>query len=61
MADGYVGSYAELIETTEWEKFGRGRDPRCANCLAHCGYEPTAVAAATRSLRQSIRSFASGG
>ena len=61
MADGYVGSYAELIETTEWAKHGRGRDARCANCLAHCGYEPTAVAAATRSLRQSLRAFASGG
>ena len=21
----------------------RGRDPRCANCMAHCGYEPSAV------------------
>jgi hopanoid biosynthesis associated radical SAM protein HpnH len=55
MADGYASTYKELLETTEWEKYGRGRDPRCSNCMAHCGYEPTAVLATTRSLRQSLR------
>ena len=43
MADGYAETYKELVETTDWEKYGRGRDPRCDNCMAHCGYEPTAV------------------
>ncbi len=57
MSDGHAQSYRELLETTEWEKYGRGRDPRCANCMAHCGYEPTAVLATTRSLRQSLRAF----
>jgi hopanoid biosynthesis associated radical SAM protein HpnH len=55
MADGYTETYQELIETTDWDKYGRGRDPRCANCMAHCGYEPTAVLATTKSLRQSLR------
>ncbi len=55
MADGYAATYKELIETTEWERYGRGRDPRCANCMAHCGYEPTAVLATTRSLKESLR------
>ncbi|MFP3899359.1 MAG: adenosyl-hopene transferase HpnH [Acidimicrobiia bacterium] len=55
MADGYAASYRELIETTDWDRYGRGRDPRCANCMAHCGYEPTAVIATTRSLRESLR------
>jgi hopanoid biosynthesis associated radical SAM protein HpnH len=55
MADGYAETYQELIETTDWDKYGRGRDARCANCMAHCGYEPTAVLATTKSLRQSLR------
>jgi hopanoid biosynthesis associated radical SAM protein HpnH len=55
MADGYAETYQELIETTEWDRYGRGKDPRCANCMAHCGYEPSAVLATTKSLRQSIR------
>ena len=60
MADGYTKTYKELVETTDWETYGRGRDPRCANCMAHCGYEPTAVLATTRSLKQSLRALAGG-
>jgi hopanoid biosynthesis associated radical SAM protein HpnH len=58
LADGYTATYRELIETTEWDKYGRGRDRRCANCMAHCGYEPSAVIATTESLRQSLRAVA---
>ncbi|MBN9739714.1 MULTISPECIES: adenosyl-hopene transferase HpnH [Amycolatopsis] len=53
--DGYAETYRELIETTEWENFGRGKDPRCSNCMAHCGYEPTAVIATLGSLKESVR------
>ncbi|TNC23017.1 adenosyl-hopene transferase HpnH [Amycolatopsis alkalitolerans] len=53
--DGYAKTWRELIEETDWDKFGRGKDPRCANCMAHCGYEPTAVIATTSSLSQTIR------
>ena len=60
MADGYAKTYQELIETTDWEAYGRGRDPRCNNCMAHCGYEPTAMLATTRSLKQSLRALVSG-
>jgi hopanoid biosynthesis associated radical SAM protein HpnH len=60
MADGYAKTYRELVETTDWEAYGRGRDPRCDNCMAHCGYEPTAVLATTRSVRQSLRALVSG-
>jgi hopanoid biosynthesis associated radical SAM protein HpnH len=55
MSDGYAKSYQELIETTDWSAYGRGKDPRCANCMAHCGYEPSAVLATMGSLRESIR------
>ncbi|MBO0732394.1 MAG: adenosyl-hopene transferase HpnH [Acidimicrobiaceae bacterium] len=60
MADGYCETYQELIETTDWSKYGRGKDPRCANCMAHCGYEPSAVLATTKSLKQSLRAAVSG-
>jgi hopanoid biosynthesis associated radical SAM protein HpnH len=58
MADGYAKTYKELIETTDWSKYGRGNDDRCSNCMAHCGYEPTAVLATSRSLKQSLRAIA---
>lgn len=43
LEDGYVPTYRELMEETDWERYGRGHDPRCENCMVHCGYEPTAV------------------
>ena len=57
MADGYAETYQELIETTDWDSYGRGRDERCASCMAHCGYEPSAVIATAGSLRQSLRAL----
>jgi hopanoid biosynthesis associated radical SAM protein HpnH len=57
MSDGYVKTYRELVEQTDWSKYGRGRDPRCDNCMAHCGYEPSAVLATSRSLRQAFRAM----
>ena len=57
MADGYTSTYKELLETTDWDAYGRGRDPRCDNCMAHCGYEPTAVLRSTTSLKESVRAL----
>src|SRR5262249_49599182 len=41
--EGHAPSYRSLIEDTEWERYGVGRNPRCDNCMAHCGFEGTAV------------------
>ena len=57
MADGYASTYKELLETTDWSAYGRGNNPNCANCMAHCGYEPTAVLATMRSPRQAVRAL----
>jgi len=32
-----------LMEETNWDRYGTGNNPKCANCMAHCGYEATAV------------------
>ena len=56
--DGYAETWQELLEDTDWDNFGRGKDPRCDNCMAHCGYEPTAVLATMGSLKESLRAFA---
>ena len=41
--EGYAPSFRSLMEDTDWERYGVGRDPRCDNCMAHCGFEGTAV------------------
>ena len=43
LGEGYVGSFKELMETTEWDKYGTGNYEKCADCMVHCGYEGTAV------------------
>ena len=43
VGEGYATSYKSLIEDTAWDKYGTGRNPKCANCMMHCGYEMTAV------------------
>ncbi|MDX1518642.1 MAG: adenosyl-hopene transferase HpnH, partial [Gammaproteobacteria bacterium] len=43
VGEGYAKSFRELMEDTEWENYGTGRNPKCANCMVHCGYEATAV------------------
>ncbi len=58
-ADGYAATYRELVETTDWSKYGRhSGNVQCRNCMAHCGYEPTAVLATTHSLKESLRALA---
>jgi hopanoid biosynthesis associated radical SAM protein HpnH len=41
--EGHAPSYRALIEETAWDQYGVGRNPRCDNCMAHCGFEGTAV------------------
>jgi len=41
--EGYAPSYRSLLEDTHWDQYGVGRNPRCDNCMAHCGFEGTAV------------------
>jgi hopanoid biosynthesis associated radical SAM protein HpnH len=41
--EGYVSTFQELLDTTPWDKYGTVNNPKCASCMAHCGYEATAV------------------
>ena len=43
LGEGYAKTFKELMETTDWDSYGTGRYEKCANCMAHCGYEPTAA------------------
>jgi hopanoid biosynthesis associated radical SAM protein HpnH len=52
LQDGYADTHAELMASTEWENYGtESGNPRCANCMVHCGYEPSAVDDTFSSLR----------
>jgi hopanoid biosynthesis associated radical SAM protein HpnH len=39
LSDGHAASLDELLNDTDWDAYGHGRDPRCTNCLMHSGFE----------------------
>jgi len=41
--EGYTSTFRELMEETEWDRYGTGNYEKCADCMVHCGYEATAV------------------
>jgi hopanoid biosynthesis associated radical SAM protein HpnH len=52
LQDGYARTFEELMTETDWSRYGHASgNPRCQDCMVHCGFEPTAVDATFRSPR----------
>jgi len=43
LGEGYAKSFKELMESTDWDRYGTGNYEKCADCMVHSGYEATAV------------------
>lgn len=43
LSDAHYETFAELMEKTDWDRYGYGKNPRCAGCAMHSGYEASAV------------------
>jgi len=43
LGEGYARTYKELMDETDWDSYGTGKYEKCADCMVHSGYEPTAV------------------
>lgn len=41
--EGYAPTFKALMEETDWDQYGIGNYEKCSNCMAHCGFEPTAA------------------
>jgi hopanoid biosynthesis associated radical SAM protein HpnH len=50
ITDAHYPTFREFLQKTPWEKYGRGRDPRCEDCMVHVGYEASAVLGSQRKL-----------
>jgi hopanoid biosynthesis associated radical SAM protein HpnH len=65
LGEGYAKTYKELMETTEWDKYGVGNYEKCSDCMVHCGFEATAVAETVskpwRALAQVVRGIRTEG
>ena len=64
LQEGYAESFQELLETTRWEHYGRkSGNPKCQDCMVHCGFEPTAVNetfTTWKGFRDTVRATVSG-
>lgn len=43
VGEGYVETFQELMEGTDWDQYGVGKYEKCADCMVHCGFEGTAA------------------
>jgi hopanoid biosynthesis associated radical SAM protein HpnH len=55
LGEGYAKTFKELMETTDWDRYGTGNYEKCADCMVHSGYEATAV---TETIRRPWRAAA---
>ncbi len=60
VGEGYTTSFKSLMEDTAWEKYGTGVNPKCADCMVHCGYEATAVNDTVKHPLKAFKTFLSG-
>ena len=58
--EGYAPTFKALLEETDWKLYGTGNNPKCANCMAHCGYETTAVNDTINHPLKAVRVFLRG-
>ncbi|HTY20376.1 MAG TPA: adenosyl-hopene transferase HpnH [Geobacteraceae bacterium] len=51
ITDNHYSTYREMMEKTDWGRYGVGKDERCAQCMMHCGFEPSVVIEVGKSWR----------
>ena len=60
VGEGYVDSFAELMEGTDWDQYGVGKYEKCSNCMVHCGFEGTAASDSIRNPLKMLQISRSG-
>ncbi len=55
ITDEHHATFDELMENTDWEQYGYGKDPRCEHCMVHCGYEPSAALGVNKRMGDSLK------
>ena len=39
-----MNTFKEYMELTDWDNYGnKSSNPKCQDCMVHCGFEPSAV------------------
>jgi hopanoid biosynthesis associated radical SAM protein HpnH len=60
VGEGYAPTFKTLMNETDWDNYGVGHNPKCANCMVHCGFEATAVDDTFRHPLKALKVFLNG-
>ena len=60
LGDRHTQDVDDLYKDELWERYGVGKDPRCANCMMHCGFESASLFGALRSPADAYRLLKEG-
>jgi len=60
VGEGYTDSFNSLMKDTNWDNYGTGKNPKCADCMVHSGYEATAVDDTFKNPLKALRVFLRG-
>ncbi|MGH7170042.1 MAG: adenosyl-hopene transferase HpnH [Gemmataceae bacterium] len=55
ITDEHHKTFDDLMENTNWDEYGYGKDPRCEHCMVHCGYEPSAALGVNKRMGDSLK------
>jgi hopanoid biosynthesis associated radical SAM protein HpnH len=55
ITDEHHETFNDLMENTDWDQYGYGKDPRCEHCMVHCGYEPSAALGVNKQMGDSLK------
>jgi len=60
LGEGYAKSFKELMESTDWDKYGVGNYEKCADCMVHSGFEATSVMDSVRHPLKALKTAIAG-
>ena len=60
LGDRHTQKVDDLYSDELWERYGVGKDPRCANCMMHCGFESASVLGALSSPKDAFKMIKEG-
>ncbi len=55
ITDQHHATFEGLMNDTDWDAYGQGKDPRCEHCMVHCGFEPSAALGVNRKMGDSLK------
>ena len=60
LGDRHTQKMSDLLDKSLWDRYGVGKDPRCANCMMHCGFESASVFGALTNPRDALKMIKEG-